>query len=210
MVVQAVKIDSKKDKKTEATRTALMLAAERLIAQKGLANVSAREILQEAGQKNQSALQYHFGSKDDLILSTICHRIAQCDARRQELIAEWPDKPGYGDIITAIFLPLAELAELDEHGKNYVIFTCQAMTQPYWSIRQAIEDFDMKALEYTYSRYDQMLSYMSDKERLLRQAIIYDMAILTLRRWCEQPAPKRTSREILDVIIKVTKTLIGC
>ena len=46
----------------DATRQALM-RAERLFAEKGGTNVTIHEIVETAGQKNESALQYHFKSK---------------------------------------------------------------------------------------------------------------------------------------------------
>jgi AcrR family transcriptional regulator len=42
---------------------ALISAAERLYAERGVDAVSMREITREAGQKNSSAFQYHFPSK---------------------------------------------------------------------------------------------------------------------------------------------------
>lgn len=44
-----------------------MRAAEKLIAVRGIENVSIRDIVSEAGQKNESALQYHFKSFTGLI-----------------------------------------------------------------------------------------------------------------------------------------------
>ena len=49
------------------TREALMRAVEQLAAEKGLAYISIREILSKANQKNESALQYHFGNLAGLI-----------------------------------------------------------------------------------------------------------------------------------------------
>ncbi|MFZ8914099.1 MAG: TetR/AcrR family transcriptional regulator, partial [Pseudomonadales bacterium] len=49
------------------TRRALMQAAERLMATRGLGNVTIRQIVAAAKQKNESALQYHFKSLQGLI-----------------------------------------------------------------------------------------------------------------------------------------------
>ena len=43
-----------------ATQTALMDAAETLIANNGAHRVTIKDIVREAGQKNESVLQYHF------------------------------------------------------------------------------------------------------------------------------------------------------
>jgi AcrR family transcriptional regulator len=45
----------------------IVLAAERLFAERGLDGVSLREIGAAVGNANNSAVQYHFGSKDQLV-----------------------------------------------------------------------------------------------------------------------------------------------
>jgi AcrR family transcriptional regulator len=66
----------------------LVRAAERLLAEKGLGAVSTREIAREAGQKNHSALNYHFGSFDGLISAILDFRMAPLNARRLRLLRE--------------------------------------------------------------------------------------------------------------------------
>lgn len=51
----------------EPTRLLLLRAAEGLFAERGIDCVSLREVAQVAGQKNVSATQYHFGSREGLI-----------------------------------------------------------------------------------------------------------------------------------------------
>ena len=48
----------------EATRAQLVATAEILFAARGLDAVSQNEITKAAGQRNASALHYHFGGKD--------------------------------------------------------------------------------------------------------------------------------------------------
>ncbi|WP_198347793.1 TetR family transcriptional regulator [Nocardia terrae] len=49
---------------TADARLLLINAAERLIAQHGYAALSLRQVGVVAGQRNNSAAQYHFGTKD--------------------------------------------------------------------------------------------------------------------------------------------------
>jgi len=198
-----------KAKRTDATRTSLIEAAERLIAKKGLADVSTREILQEAGQKNQSALQYHFGSKEGLIRATINERTSQIDMRRMELLNEIGENPSLRQILEVLVLPLCELIEDDAAGKNYLIFLAQAITQPNWDLRAAIKEFNITGLERTYKLYDNMLSHLSDEERQLRQTVGFDITILALKRWCmSEKTPRRTLREITDFVINSTIAVV--
>jgi len=191
-----------KAKRADATRTSLIEAAERLIAKKGLADVSTREILQEAGQRNQSALQYHFGSKTGLIQATINERTRQIDKHRQKMLEEIGDNPSLRQILEVMVMPLCELIENDAAGKNYLIFLSQAITQPNWDLRKVIKEFDIVGLARAYQLYDNMLSHLGDEERLLRQAVGFDLTILTLKRWCmaEKP-PQRSLKEITEFVI---------
>ena len=66
----AVKLVEQKVARGDATRQALMKAAEQLFAEKGPSNVTIREIVEKAGQKNESALQYHFKNMEGLINAT--------------------------------------------------------------------------------------------------------------------------------------------
>ena len=59
--------DDVRQTRSEATRMRLIHAAEKLFAEDGLEHVSIRAIILAAEQKNESVLQYHFGSKAGLI-----------------------------------------------------------------------------------------------------------------------------------------------
>jgi AcrR family transcriptional regulator len=196
-----------KTKRADATRAALIEAAERLIAQKGIAHVSTREILQEAGQRNQSALQYHFGSKNGLVRATISERTHEIDDRRLELMAEWTEAPSLSQIIEVLVLPLAERAENDEKGRYYLIFLGQAITQPDWDLRRAIKDFEITGLERAYEHYDRLMSHLSDEQRIMRQEISYDVAILTLKRWCLRGCVP-SAAEVVDTVVKACVAIL--
>ena len=66
------------------TREALLDAAERLVAEHGLAGVSIREVIREAGQRNNGVVKYHFGSWHGLLIELWARR-ATGDGLAQEL-----------------------------------------------------------------------------------------------------------------------------
>lgn len=91
-------------------REALLDAAERLLGEKGIEGASLRQIAVEAGQGNNSVVQYHFGSKAGLMREIIERRVAGFEARREELLGAARD----GDIqrlLEILFLPIAELTD---------------------------------------------------------------------------------------------------
>jgi AcrR family transcriptional regulator len=105
-----------------ASKARLLAAAESLFADFGIEAVSARRIALAAGQRNQSAIRYHFGTKDALIVALLEARIAEINERRAAML----DVPGTSAdmraLIAAIATPLAERVERDAAGSAYVRF----------------------------------------------------------------------------------------
>jgi len=75
------------DGRVASGRSRILLAAERLIAEQGVA-VSLREVAAAAGQKNTSAVHYHFGSRDGLIEAVVEQRQVALERERLALLAE--------------------------------------------------------------------------------------------------------------------------
>src|SRR6516225_8182566 len=71
--------------------TALILAAERLFAERGIEGVALRQVNQAANQKNMSAAHYHFGSRDGLVNAVLVYRLPELDRRRGELLQRKSD-----------------------------------------------------------------------------------------------------------------------
>ena len=106
-----------------ATRQSLREAAEKLIAQKGIQNVSIKEIVREAGQKNESALQYHFKNLQGLIAAIHAERSQQTHKKRAELLADLESvktKPALRDLCRIMVLPTFILAKTDAKYRRYV------------------------------------------------------------------------------------------
>ncbi len=94
------------------SRQAMIVAAERLFAERGIAAVSLREIGAAAGQRNNSAAQYHFGSKAGLVEAIFALRMAAINERRLAALAELDtgarrDAP-VRELVEAYVRPLAE------------------------------------------------------------------------------------------------------
>jgi AcrR family transcriptional regulator len=83
---------------SDQTRTAILAAAERLYADRGFGDVTLRDIVAEAGV-NLAAVNYHFGSKDELIAELFVTRsIATNRERLNELKAAEAAGGGRADI----------------------------------------------------------------------------------------------------------------
>ncbi|GAA1646478.1 TetR/AcrR family transcriptional regulator [Actinoplanes couchii] len=71
--------------RSEAARTALLDAAERLFAESGIAQVSDRRVAEEAGNTNHSAVRYYFAGRDGLLRALFERHTTAVDERRRDV-----------------------------------------------------------------------------------------------------------------------------
>jgi AcrR family transcriptional regulator len=106
-----------------ATQHALMNAAEKLIAEKGIQNVTKREIVKAAGQKNESVLQYHFQNLEGLLKAIQQSRATQTQEKREEMLDQLlalTQKPTLRDICKIMVLPPFLLSKKDPGYCRYL------------------------------------------------------------------------------------------
>lgn len=109
--------------RSRATQTALMRAAEKLIADRSIENVSIRDIVAAAGQKNESALQYHFKNFTGLIDAIRKERSDQTQAKRAQLLEELlghTAEPSLRQICTLMVQPTFDLARSNIDFRRYI------------------------------------------------------------------------------------------
>jgi len=64
------------------------LVAERLFADSGISNVSLRDVGAAADQRNNGAVQYHFGDRENLVREIVRFRTAGIIEVRAQLLAQ--------------------------------------------------------------------------------------------------------------------------
>jgi AcrR family transcriptional regulator len=135
----------------------LILAAERLFAERGIEGVSLREINQAAGQKNASGLQYHFGTKADLLEAVFSHRVAEIEVSRKAMLEKLKRDDCITDlrrVVEAMVIPFAEMLDGGKDERCYVRFVAQLYSQP--SIRKA--DLGSAGYRETFRAAQRLLS----------------------------------------------------
>jgi AcrR family transcriptional regulator len=112
-----------------ATRERIILVAERLFAEQGIAAVALGEIGAAAGQRNKVAVQYHFGDRDGLIDAIIKYRGSASHDSRATLLADLLDdghQPSIHELVSTIVRPL--VTHLVE-GNHYLAFQARYIVE---------------------------------------------------------------------------------
>jgi AcrR family transcriptional regulator len=116
----------------QATRDQLIATAESLFAARGLDGVSLSEITRAAGQRNASALNYHFGGKEGLLEAILEKHQPALDLERQHKLEELEatQEVSLRMLVEVLVLPL--VAKLDDRdgGPDYVRVMAQLIGSP--------------------------------------------------------------------------------
>ncbi|MET8047281.1 helix-turn-helix domain-containing protein [Streptosporangium sp. NPDC005286] len=110
----------------EATGRRLVAAAERLFAERGIDGVSLREINNAAGQRNSTALQYHFGDRTGLLNAVLAKHHPEIEARRHQLLDEYesrgslPEAEARRVLAAALVRPMAAKLADPDSGRSYL------------------------------------------------------------------------------------------
>lgn len=126
---------------TPDTRSRLLDSAESLFAEHGIAVTSLRQITSAAGA-NLAAVNYHFGSKNELVAEVFARRVDplnQDRLRRLELAVELsaPGPPNVNDVVLAFVAPALELRG-SERGRALVRLLGRMHSEPSYETRQAV------------------------------------------------------------------------
>lgn len=112
------------------TREFIIATAERLFAEQGVAAVSNRQVSEAAGQANNFAVGYHFGTKTDLVLAIVRRHAPAIEQRRADMLVAIKDSSDLRDWLDCLVRPMIEhLASLGSPSW-YARFIAQTMTDP--------------------------------------------------------------------------------
>lgn len=111
-------------------RLALLDAAERLYAERGLEGVALSDIAQAAHQKNSSVVHYYFGGRNGLVLEVFRRRMQDIDKKRlvqfDELARQGLDRDVRA-LVEASIRPLSDFIEESGPHTYYARFIEQAL-----------------------------------------------------------------------------------
>src|ERR1700712_5397478 len=87
------------------TRARLLRAGEQRFAREGVTGARMSDVVRDAGQANDSAVGYHFGSRQGLLDAIVAKHVEEMDRRRTLP----PREAGLRALVDAVVAPTADL-----------------------------------------------------------------------------------------------------
>ncbi len=161
------------------TRERLLRSAEHVFARNGI-DAPIREIHVHAGQRNASAVQYHFGSKRELLREIIA-RHAMTDAQRTEIQADLRsrrDEPR--DLVDAIVRRMVGYLR-DESDRDFVRIAFQLLIRSpiRRDVTQGVERPDLVSFDAELAMLRAALPQLP--ERVLTERAVAGVTFVTLQ-----------------------------
>ncbi len=124
-----------------STKDRILGAAEELFAMNGFAGTSLRQVTSRA-DVNIAAVNYHFGSKENLVNEVFRRRMDEMTAQRLDKLAKALQKhPGQLEPILAAFVEPALALAQDRHGGGaFVRVIARAYAEKNDNLRQFLSD----------------------------------------------------------------------
>lgn len=168
--------------RVQATRLAILDAAERLFAEHGIAAVSNRQVGEAAGQGNNTAVGYHFGTRTDLVRAIVRRHQSQIEQRRIELVERCRGSNEARPWIAALVRPTAEhLATLQLASPGsptwYARFSAQLLTNPELRPILLGEVFDAPSLHQLLTGLDDCTPDLPDVVRVQRKQMCRQLMV---------------------------------
>ena len=116
--------------RSTGTREAILSAAERLFAERGMYAVSNRQISEAAGQGNNAAACYHFGTRTDLLRAIESKHRVPIEELRDQMLAGIGDSTELRDWVGTLVHPLTDHLAALGNPSWYARFAAQAMADP--------------------------------------------------------------------------------
>lgn len=190
------------------TKDRILDSAEKLFALQGIDATSLRAITAEAGV-NLAAVNYHFQSKDSLVLAVIGRRANPINARRLELLDALEAKANGAplaieDLLYAMIAPFFETAHRDQFGP---MLARLHLAEPQQYMRDAMRTHLLPVATRFWNAARRSLPHLSVEELGLRVHFVMGAVLHTLTAThspVEQlgiPVPRRDPQRTIPELI---------
>lgn len=167
-------------------REAIMASALKLFGERGFDGVRTAEILEAAGQKNQTALQYHFGSREGLYRAILGQHLEHIDRRRMAIInprglAE--PSPSFTTCLRGMIDPLIDEVGEGAGGVAYLRFLRQFTSRPGFNIVEVSRALRLPGMALLIVKVEGHLAPMPPARRAFTISLMLQISIAMLATW---------------------------
>lgn len=159
------------------TTERLILVAEQLYADHGLDAVSLRQIAEAAGQKNHAVVQYHFGTKEELLKAIVRYRTADAQDQRRAALDELEANGRQHDVRGLLEAAVVPLVRSQPPGSNYLRFVVALQPVVLNDIWIEIGDQHGSTSRRITTYLDEALRHVPPKLRAARIGRAFDMML---------------------------------
>lgn len=192
--------------RAHATREAILTVAERMFAEHGVFAVSNRQVSEAAGQGNNTAVGYHFGTKADLVRAIARRHSAPIEELRQRMLAEIVDSTELRDWLACLVRPVTDHLEAVGSPTWFARFGAQVMTDPALRPIMVEESMSSPSLVRIVDGLRRCLPELpadvrSERNDMARQLLVHIVAERERALAEGTPTPRATWRGCADGLI---------
>jgi len=185
------------------TRRRVLVAAEKLFAERGIEGVSIRDIT-HAADVNLAAINYHFGTKQGLAAEVIKHCLAPLNVKRLELLDAVETKAGNRPpkleaVLEAMIRPAVERGFDKQPGsETFLRLTGRCLSEPNAEIKQLVHSHFEKLIRRFDAAFLRALPGLDPEELFWRITFIHGALHYSLLTCGMQKALPFKMRKNLD------------
>jgi AcrR family transcriptional regulator len=156
-----------------STKQRILGAAEALFAKHGFAGASLRQVT-SAANVNLAAVNYHFGSKENLINEVFRRRLDDLNTQRLQALRKALDEPAphLESVLAAFVRPALALSDDTHGGAAFVRVLARAYAEHNEQLRKFMHDHYSHVLREFAAAFSQLLPLLDKQELYWRLDII--------------------------------------
>ena len=201
------------------TKVRMKAVAQRLFAQHGIDGVTVADIVAAAGQRNKASLQYHFGSKDELIGELLVDGAQKVDAFRLALLDQMAADGGprhVRDVLDAFVRPVYQLTVTEAEGSTYLRFLSNVQLTHRELFRAHIGAKWNTGYRHCLEHFRNLLAHIPTPvlEQRMSLVAIYTTTVFSIKEAPADDAPASsrlwTRKFTLDNILDTYEAMLVC
>jgi AcrR family transcriptional regulator len=180
------------DAALSATARRMLDVAERLFAERGLDRVSLREVVAASGQRNLSAAQYHFGTREALVGAVVARRVWFVNELRHQRLDALEAGPQAEDARAVIETSIGTLADVvrdQPWGADYIRIAAQAVFNPELDVVRLVGPAAWSSLERRTQWLRRLLPGLPEATFRERVRLVNDDITYALAGWVKVHGP---------------------